>query len=263
MVDMARQVEEQVVLIDHHKSAKEGLAFLANNHTWSRCCQSPVLLDGTTGNVSMCDTCGKICDVEATPKNLVIKFDMKKSGAMLTWEHFHPGVCPPSLVEYVQDRDLWSWKLPSSEEVSTFIQLQDFDFDLWEKLSQKLEDSTSFATLVGAGEAMLAYRDSFIEPICRKPGFTRIEGHLVPCVNATQWQSEIGNVLAKKHHFAVMWFMTQKGEYVYSLRSDKDRANEVADVSAIAGIFGGGGHVHAAGFRTNAAPMMVAAPESE
>ena len=35
-------------------------------------------------------------------------FDMKRSGAMLAWDYFHPGVHAPLLLDYIQDRDLWT-----------------------------------------------------------------------------------------------------------------------------------------------------------
>ena len=38
-------------------------------------------------------------------------FDMTKSGAMLSWEFFHPGKEPPKFIRYIQDRDLWTWEL--------------------------------------------------------------------------------------------------------------------------------------------------------
>ena len=49
--------------------------------------------------------------------------DNSRSGAMITWDYFHPtesaGV--PAMIEYVQDRDLWRWELPHSREVGSLI----------------------------------------------------------------------------------------------------------------------------------------------
>jgi len=229
LAGLAEQVKEKVVLLDHHKSAQADLQEVA----------------------------------EDMPPNLVIIFNMEKSGAMLAWEHFHPGTPPPALVEYIQDRDLWRWELPQSEEISTVIQTLEFEFHIWDRMHELLKEPMSFAATVGEGKAMQKYRDALIKRICAKPGFTRIEGHLVPCVNAPNWQSEIGNALAKDHYFAVMWFMNKSGNFIYSLRSDKDRADEVADVSLIAKALGGGGHRHAAGFRASAPPMMFDPPEEK
>ena len=50
--------------------------------------------------------------------------------------------------------------------------------------------------------------------------------------------------MSKDEPFAACYYETNKGR-VYSLRSQSDGV----DVSAIAGLFGGGGHKNAAGFR--------------
>ena len=57
-------------------------------------------------------------------------FDMKRSGAMIVWDHLFGGEAPP-IVQYVQDRDLWSWKLPNSHEVSACIASYARDFHAW------------------------------------------------------------------------------------------------------------------------------------
>ena len=51
----------------------------------------------------------------------VVHFDSSHSGAVLSWNHFHPGEPPPDLLLYVEDQDLWNWKLPRSEEVNAAI----------------------------------------------------------------------------------------------------------------------------------------------
>ena len=43
--------------------------------------------------------------------NISTEFDMSKSGAVLTWEKFHPGKPLPELFAYLQDRDLWRFEL--------------------------------------------------------------------------------------------------------------------------------------------------------
>jgi oligoribonuclease NrnB/cAMP/cGMP phosphodiesterase (DHH superfamily) len=61
-------------------------------------------------------------------------FDMNKSGAVLTWEYFNPGEPPPALLLYIQDRDLWRWKLPDSREISAALTLEPRDFRHWDRL---------------------------------------------------------------------------------------------------------------------------------
>ena len=60
-------------------------------------------------------------------------FDMKKSGAMLAWEYFHPGKEAPKFIQYIQDRDLWNWELPYSKEFSAAFDMVPWNFDEYEK----------------------------------------------------------------------------------------------------------------------------------
>jgi len=47
-----------------------------------------------------------------------VVFDLDSSGVTLTWQVFNPGVNIPSILLYIEDRDLWKWELPDSKEIS-------------------------------------------------------------------------------------------------------------------------------------------------
>jgi hypothetical protein len=44
------------------------------------------------------------------------QFDMTRSGARLAWDYWHPGLPPPPLVAYVEDRDLWRWRSRAAKQ---------------------------------------------------------------------------------------------------------------------------------------------------
>ena len=72
-----------------------------------------------------------------------------------------------------------------------------------------------------------------------------ISGHLVPIANLPYiYTSEAGHIMSKGRPFAACYYDTPDGR-VYSLRS----SDEGEDVSAIAEVYGGGGHRNAAGFK--------------
>jgi oligoribonuclease NrnB/cAMP/cGMP phosphodiesterase (DHH superfamily) len=168
-------------------------------------------------------------------------FDMQRSGAGLTWDVLHGGK-RPWLVDYVEDRDLWRFKLPNSKAVNAWIGALTRDsFSVWEGL-----------LLVGAeasaerGYAVLAYLDRYVSEMVAQARLVEVAGHRVPMVNAPYISiSELVGALSEGHPFAVGWFQRSDGQYVYSLRS---RGPDGLDVSEIAKSFGGGGHRHAAGF---------------
>lgn len=176
-------------------------------------------------------------------------FDMTKSGAVLTWEHFHPGKPLPKLMEYVQDRDLWQWKLPFSQEVSAALRSYKPFLNEWERFL----DDNSLAGLISEGAAILRYQNGQMDMALSQPvEMIEIGGYTVPCLNATHMISELGNKLAEGQPFAALYFDTGDGKRVFSLRSVEGGI----DVSEIAKQYGGGGHPRAAGFTVAKPPII-------
>lgn len=168
-------------------------------------------------------------------------FDMKRSGAMIAWNHFH-GDDAPMLIQYIQDRDLWKWELPNSEAVSAAIKMLPMDFSDWDRYL----DDVHIKELISKGAVILEYQEQQVlralDP--SKIRMVEIEGYEVPMANTTTLVSEICGRMAENQPFAITYFDTPE-DRVYSLRS---RGNNACDVSLIAKSFGGGGHRNAAGF---------------
>mgnify|MGYP001565300630 CR=1 FL=1 len=101
------------------------------------------------------------------------KFDMGKSGAVMTWEHLHPGVEVPEVLLYVEDRDLWRWALPRSREVSAALSArgvsEDFralNFDpSCMRLPENLVQQGGLFNLGNEGEAILRMQRRYVEVI--------------------------------------------------------------------------------------------------
>lgn len=207
----------KLTVIDHHKTAKENLEGLEFCH-----------------------------------------FDMKQSGAMLAWKYFFAEDWlldatktdnVPLLIQYIQDRDLWKWKLSQSKEVSAALQAMPMNFETW----MPYLDDKNFNRLKLSGEVILQYQKTKIDNVVNADlPMINLCGFDVPCINTTTLISEIGNELSKDYAFAVMYFDTEE-KRIYSLRSQ----DWGEDVSAIAKQFGGGGHPNAAGFGINQDEMLV------
>lgn len=174
-------------------------------------------------------------------------FDMARSGAGMTWDHFHDYNSRPWLIDYVEDRDLWRFKLPQSKEVNALINTVPREsFEVWDKLSQMTVEE---ATQKGSGA--LAFLDSYVREMVSQARRLTFAGYEdVPVVNAPYVGiSELVSALAEGVPFAVGWFQREDGLYQYSLRSRGD-----FDVTEIAKRFGGGGHRQAAGFTNTHVP---------
>jgi len=182
------------------------------------------------------------------PENTIIIFDMDKAGCILTWEYLFPRTPPPELFFYLQDRDLWQWKLPQSKEVSAALRSYKPFLNVWDE----------FMTIAGVeklkseGTAILRYQEQQISAAMSQAAqMVEIGGYTVPCVNCTHLISEIGNELARGQPFAALYFDTVD-KRVFSLRS----TDGGVDVAEVAKLYGGGGHRNAAGF-TVAKPTML------
>lgn len=161
-------------------------------------------------------------------------FDLKKSGAVLAWEwaHDHP---VPWLLNYIQDKDLWTWELPLSREINAAIASHPFEFQIWNHFEQK--------ELEQEGRAILRYEHELVTKLAGQAVLVEFQGATVPSVQSAILTSQIGEQLSADAPFCLIWH-DRDGRRYYSMRSREDGT----DVGAIAASFGGGGHTHAAGF---------------
>lgn len=175
------------------------------------------------------------------------KFDLSKSGAVLAFEHFWP---EPSdemyktalwpFVQYLQDRDLWKFELPSSREVAAALRAWPFDFSVWAKLVNQLDQ------LAFEGAGILRHQDQMVQFMCDQAVLREVGGHMVPVANATVFFSEVGEELCRRFPdapFAAYYLDRADGVRQWGLRSRNG-----FDTSAVAKLYGGGGHPGASGF---------------
>lgn len=171
-------------------------------------------------------------------------FDMEHSGCVLTWKHLFPDEEVPVILKFVEDRDIWNWKLEDSKEFSAGLPLMNFEYTDTFLL---LLDKSGIISIIEKGSTILEYQDTIITRKIRsikEENFITIDGDRILCINNNNLISEVGNEFSKltEQKSAVQYFITDK-DIVFSLRSIDD-----VDVSKIAKAFGGGGHKKSAGF---------------
>tara|TARA_R100000808_G_C2155291_1_gene167374 strand:- start:14187 stop:15035 length:849 start_codon:yes stop_codon:yes gene_type:complete len=168
-------------------------------------------------------------------------FDMNYSGAQLAWDFFHPNKPTPVLIEYIQDRDLWKWKMPHSKAFCAALDTVPMKFEEYDKML----DPTRIDTMINEGASILANNDAIIGKILKNAYHCKFEGYDAMVINSPWWMSEMGSRMAQECAIAIIWYYNHKRDfYKFSLRTRRDDI----DVSVIAGKFGGGGHAKAAGF---------------
>jgi oligoribonuclease NrnB/cAMP/cGMP phosphodiesterase (DHH superfamily) len=213
-----------------------------------------------------------------------IWLDNNKSGAMLAWEYFHPGTEIPMLIQHIDDRDRWQFKLDGSKELhATLASLKPWTFEQWDAIlaetSYRATDGTGIDSFYDDGTVLLRAHSQQVQSALKQAMECRIrepqiklkrgnspfirhvdvEGYQRQyfadglAVNAPPFlASDLGHELANKSGtFGLVWLMAGDGRIHCSLRSNGDY-----DVSEIAKAFGGGGHRNAAGFSTDIDTLM-------
>lgn len=173
-------------------------------------------------------------------------FDMKRSGAGLTWDYLFGKDSRPFWVNYVEDQDLWNWALPNSHEINAYLMTMPRTVESWDAITK--HDTVETAQLGGIG--VRQYIEYYTRSVVaeKQEGVLTFEGrnYRTAVINIPYaGVSEAGNALCKEgYDIGLAWFERGDGIMQFSLRSEGD-----VDVSGIAKHYGGGGHMHAAGFQ--------------
>ena len=163
--------------------------------------------------------------------------DLSKSGAVLSWEHFHTGSAVPTLLMYIQDKDLWTWGLPDSRAISAYLSSREMDFDTWDNIARDFETADGRLSAVEAGKAILQSKQQAVREIAQFAHIGQVGEHLIPVVNSPIMQSEIGEYPVNTYPespFAAIYFDVSPTVRKWSLRS---RSNGF-DVSRLTKQFG-------------------------
>lgn len=172
---------------------------------------------------------------------VMVLFDMERSGAGLAWDQYHVFGERPWFIDYVEDRDLWRFKLPDSKAINAYLGTRQFAFEEWDALMKP----GALDVALEAGQVVERKTHAYVTEVCKnaRPFFHAI------AVNAPQ--VDISEVLAElleihpEAKYSIGWWQRADGRFQYGLRS---RPGSDVDVSELAKTLGGGGHKHAAGF---------------
>ncbi len=182
-------------------------------------------------------------------------FDMERSGAGLAWAYWHPHEPAPTLIRYVEDRDLWRKALPHVDEFTAWLRSYPYEFHVWRRLAWEMEQGTGW---VAQGAAILRYQRRTAELHADEAVVVGLGGYQVPVAPApVNLRSEVPGVLLERYPdapFAAGYYDRADGARVWSLRSRGEvDVSEIARRYVYAGV-PGGGHRAAAGFQSAQPP---------
>lgn len=190
----------------------------------------------------------------ARPGTFTAHFDKAHSGARLAWDYLagraaRPGP-RPALIDYVEDRDLWRWKLPYSHEVNAVLESHALSLEAWDELAHLLDAPGEPAVggrLVTEGQAILRFKERLVEQMAETAVAGKFGGHEVLAANASVLRSEVAGKLAAGRPFGIVWYIRSDGKLIVSLRTRTEGGEPTLDMSKLAARYGGGGHPAAAG----------------
>jgi oligoribonuclease NrnB/cAMP/cGMP phosphodiesterase (DHH superfamily) len=234
---------QKVVWLDHHKTAFE---------MWCGEYTCGMRFSGDTVVTSNPAVCHYIC------------LDNNRSGALIAWEYFHPEKEVPMLIKHIDDYDRWQFKLEGTKEFNKALwSYAPWSFEQWESILgwgqvevERLKEEG--AAILRAHEQNVqttvkgAARACCIEKPLNNKDYVefRAEGLAANC--PPHLSSDVGHQLANQSEtYGLLWYINKEGKCLCSLRSNGDY-----DVSAIAKVFGGGGHKNAAGFETDIQTLL-------
>lgn len=171
--------------------------------------------------------------------------DLNRSGAGITWDHFHSG-SRPALINYVEDFDLWHWAMPDGDSIHALLgqynwKDNDTIIEIFEELSK-----LSPGHLAAKGKPISDFKKFLIEKNMSQVGRAIVLGkYNIPILNTNHFISETGNLMRQGEPFAIIWSFMANGKIRMSLRS-ADNAEDVSKISQQLG-YGGGGHRNASG----------------
>jgi len=235
---------KKVVWLDHHKTAFE---------MW-------------------CKTERDLYMSGAGQKDLII-LDNSASGAMLAWQHFHPEKEIPLLIKHIDDYDRWQFKFKGTKEFNKALwSYAPWSFEQWDaafirpdyRRNIDVVSTYDLETYIAEGAAILRAHDANVQAVVKGAGKScnivkynkvgdccfSVYGLAANC--PPHLSSDVGHQLANlSGTYGLLWSINKEGKCVCSLRSNGDY-----DVSAIAKVFGGGGHKNAAGFEVDIKTLL-------
>jgi len=219
------QAARRVVVLDHHPRSE---AIAEEINRW--------LMDGKEIN---------------GPHRAHMAYCNDRSGALMTWEYFFPGIEPPVILYHVSDRDLWRFKMPRTREMIDALMTYPLTLETWiplfnahrcgYTLTEFLQSPQCLDTTAGRIHDIGV--DWAIANTLRCIDF---EGYTdIPLINCPHSvTSDALHALYSDVPFAMAYYDMGSGRK-FSLRSNKETG---INVDELAQKYNGGGHAHAAGF---------------
>lgn len=207
------------------------------------------MLEATNGNILILDHHITAKEALKDVQSEYLVFDMNHSGAFITWTYFFGFDNVPKAVLYVEDNDIWTKKLPQTNEFTAYMFSREFKFDEYEKFFDNTYLTEEVFPIGDGMRQQIKYSLDILNKTCI-PQFIQMPDkryYFVVCVNSALFKSDLGNLVFttfKNANLSMVYSHNQfAGNTSVSYRSLDDRS----DSTEVAKHSGGGGHRNASG----------------
>lgn len=173
------------------------------------------------------------------------------AGCVLTWKFFYPTRTIPKSVLFIEDLDLWKFKL---KDTAPFINYFDMickhpdDVLLWFDLNDSF-DKMALSDFIEKGQVLVDAQKVRVKKSFETGRDIILKGYKCRSCNSNHDDSQIGEYCYKDKEYpvALIWSI-RDNHIICGLRSNSETEPKIS-VKAIAQSFGGNGHFHASGFQ--------------
>ena len=218
-----------VYVLDHHKTANENLHDLRTHYNFNF-----------------------IYDVEKSGASIVRDY-CKNHLNLYSHIKLNQKEILNKVVNMVEDRDLWKFKLPMTKEFSEYVfaYVQPNDIDRMTEILFKY-NLLQLKTICSSGYTIMEYKNNIIKKKLDSyiPTYFHVDNTKLLIINETQQDlvSQLGNDLCKKYDVPVCLYNISGSEYSTEMKVNLSfrSMDHLEPVDDIARLFSGGGHRNAA-----------------
>jgi len=188
--------------------------------------------------------------------NVHAVFVMGRAGVHLAWEYVHHEQPIPRTLDYIGLKDVWQHEKNEKAFYYMTAFVRPETLEKWQALIQDVYQDR--IETINNGRVIHNYQQSVLKTMMGKVEYTSWRGYRMAIANVPfPWIGDLGAMICKELSettIAVIWNKQVTGPFFISLRSNDTHG---PNVEAIAREFGGGGHIHAAGMRSQIAPYEL------
>ena len=222
------KLAEKVTVLDHHKTAHENLHDLNTHYNFYF-----------------------IYDVEKSGASIVRDY-CKQHLDLYSRINFKQKEILNKVVNMVEDRDLWLFRLPLTKEFAEYVfaYMQPNDINRMTIILFKYSFD-NLKEICQIGETIMHYKDNIIEKKLKSyvPVYFHVDNTKLLIINETQPDlvSQLGNELCKKYNVPVcLYNISGSNDGAISVALSFRSMDHLEPVDSIARLFSGGGHRNAA-----------------